>query len=32
MSAILSRVNVAHFNQPPADLLASTVSYDVLFD
>ena len=32
MSAILSRINVAHFSEPPADLLAFTVGYDVLFD
>ena len=32
MSAILSKINVAHFSEPPADLLAFTIGYDVLFD
>ena len=30
MSAVLSRINLAHFTEPPADLEAFTVSYDVL--
>ena len=32
MSAILSTINLAHFTEPPADLQAFTVSYDVLFN